>query len=75
VNFGFIIYSLKIQKHGFLAILNTLQFPIWAKNHETIFIKYYRKLENQKNWFGIFRIYLQFSRISLALVEKEKGKL
>jgi hypothetical protein len=40
-----------------------------------LFIKYYRKLETQQNWFGIFRIFLQFSRISLALVEKEKGKL
>jgi hypothetical protein len=58
-----------------LVVLNTLSFFIWTKNYETIFIKYYRKLETQKNWFGIFRIFLQFSRISLALVEKEKGKL
>jgi hypothetical protein len=28
-----------------LAILNIPKFPIGAKNHETIFIKYYRKLE------------------------------
>jgi hypothetical protein len=28
-----------------LAVLNALYFPIWTKNHETIFIKYYRKLE------------------------------
>jgi hypothetical protein len=29
----------------FLAVLNVPKFPIGTKNHETIFIKYYRKLE------------------------------
>jgi hypothetical protein len=28
-----------------LAVLNVPKFPIGTKNHETIFIKYYRKLE------------------------------
>jgi hypothetical protein len=57
-----------------LAILNALLFPIWTKNHGTIFIKFYRKLETYQNWFGIFIIFLQFSRIVLALAEKEKEK-
>jgi hypothetical protein len=29
----------------FLAVLNVPKFPIGTKNHETIFIKYYKKLE------------------------------
>jgi hypothetical protein len=28
-----------------LAILNASKFPIGTKNHDTIFIKYYKKLE------------------------------
>jgi hypothetical protein len=28
-----------------LAILNAPKFPIGTKNHETIFIKYYKNLE------------------------------
>jgi hypothetical protein len=34
----------KIPEVWILAILNAPKFPIGTKNHETIFIKYYRKL-------------------------------
>jgi hypothetical protein len=65
---------LKIPEVWILAILNAPKFPIGIKNHETIFIKYYRKLGVYQNWFGIFSIFVQFSRISLVLAEKEKEK-
>jgi hypothetical protein len=64
VNFGFIIYSLKNPEVWFLVVLNVPKFPIGTKNQETIFIKYYEKLEAYQNWFGIFSIFLQFSRNS-----------
>jgi hypothetical protein len=35
----------KIPEVWVLAILNIPKFLIGTKNHETIFIKYYRKLE------------------------------
>jgi hypothetical protein len=34
----------KVPEVWVLAILNTPKFPIGNKNHETIFIKYYRKI-------------------------------
>jgi hypothetical protein len=34
----------KIPEVWILAILNVPKFPIGTKNHETIFIKYYKKL-------------------------------
>jgi hypothetical protein len=42
----FLDYKLlyKIPEVWILAILNVPKFPIGTKNHETIFIKYYRKL-------------------------------
>jgi hypothetical protein len=47
---------------------------IWTKNHETIFSKYYRKLETEQNWSGIFRVFLQFPIDFQSLIEKEKEK-
>jgi hypothetical protein len=47
---------------------------VWTKNLGTIFIKYFRNLEVQQNWFYLFSIFLKFSMISLILEEKEKGK-
>jgi hypothetical protein len=55
-------------------MLNAPKLPIGTKNHETIFIKYYRKSGVQQNWFGIFSIFLQFSRNFLSPEEKEKEK-
>jgi hypothetical protein len=57
-----------------LAILNTPKFLVCTTNHKTIFIKYYRNLETQKNWFHHFSIFLELSMISLILQEKEKEK-
>jgi hypothetical protein len=57
-----------------LAILNTPKFLVCTKNHKNIFIKYFRNLETQKNWFHHFSVFLEFSMISLILEEKEKEK-
>jgi hypothetical protein len=65
----------KIPQVWVLAIINTPKFRTRNKNNETIFIKYYRKLGILQNWSCIFSIFLQFSRNSLSLAEKEKEKV
>jgi hypothetical protein len=42
--FGIIIDFSKNPETRFYPIINTLEFSIWIKNHETIFIKFYMKL-------------------------------
>jgi hypothetical protein len=47
---------------------------VWTKNPRTIFIKYYRNLVVQQNWYHIFSIFLEFSMDFLSLLEKENEK-
>jgi hypothetical protein len=39
------------------------KISIGTKNHETILIKYYRKLGAKQNWSGIFSIFYNFQGI------------
>jgi hypothetical protein len=56
-----------------LAVLNVPKFLIGTKNHETIFIKYYRKLEEYKIGLVFLAFFYNFLEI-LKRRQKKKRK-